>query len=66
MATLTQAGQASETPPQQVDFDPAGDVLFTVGPNDAAMVFRVSSKVVSTASDVFRAMLGPILEKAAC
>jgi hypothetical protein len=51
-------GAASTDTPRHVKFDSSGDVLLSVGPSPAS-TFLVSSKVLSTASSVFKAMFGP-------
>lgn len=47
-----------------VEIDPDGDVLLAVGPSeDSHVLLLVSSKVLSLASPVFRAMFGPYFKE---
>ena len=43
--------------PKKIIIDPAGDVLLAIGEPPVSLL--VSTKVLSVASDVFRAMFGP-------
>ncbi len=58
MDTAADNGPRSAEEQRHVDIDAAGDLFLVVGLNPK-YAFRVSSKVMSTASEVFRTMFGP-------
>lgn len=57
----SQTGDVEEskaTSPGKIIADPRGDIIFLVGPDDNRTSIQVSSKALSLASPVFRAMFG--------
>ena len=58
MATGTSSNVGSVDGSAYTNVDPDGDLVITVG-SSSPRSFRVSAKVLSVASDVFRKMFGP-------